>query len=627
MRKRRMMSLLCTVALLAGMLPIGMLPAKAADPWVNNADVSWIDPSKKLVAFTFDDGPVGIESQTSAKRIQDVMEQYGMHCTYFYVGKEITDARLHEIERAYSLGCEIGNHTFNHDYLTNLNANQIQEQIAKVNDILYPISGNSETVVRPPYGSTNPTVTSSANCPLINWSLDSADWNNGNYNSVLNNVRRSIQDGSIILFHETYDFTAQAVETLVPELIEQGYVIVSVSELMKMKGITMTRGTVYTNQAVGKKNVYVPTPAEQVQAKIKAIGEVTLDSAAAISEARTAFDALTDEQKAQVNNYETLTAAEAALAAMQKEADDLAAAANVEETIAAIGEVTLESEAAIAEARAAYDALTEEQQALVENAADLERAEEALAAAKEQAAIDAVREKIAAIGEVTLDSADAISGARAAYEALTDEQKALVENYDTLTAAEAALEELQKAAAFRFDDVNDEGKFYYDPVYWAFNAEPQITNGLTATAFGPDAGCTRGQVVTFLWRAAGCPEPKSADTPFTDLKDGGFYVRAVAWAVENGITNGMTKTAFGPDATCTRGQIVTFLWRFWRTPAPDGNASQFTDVAADAFYAKAVAWAVGSGITNGMSAGKFAPDATCTRGQVVTFLYRAMVRK
>ena len=555
MQKRRLLSLLCAAALLTGMLPVGLIPAAAADPWVNNADVSWIDSSKKLVAFTFDDGHVGIGSQTSAKRIQDVMEQYGMHCTYFYVGKEITDARLPEIQRAYSLGCEIGNHTFNHDYLTNLNASQIQEQIAKVNDILCPISGNTETVVRPPYGSTNPTVTGSANCPLINWSLDSADWNNGNYNSVVNNVRNNIRDGSIILFHETYDFTAQAVETLVPELIEQGYVIVSVSELMKMKGITMTRGTVYTNQAVGKKNVYEPTPAELVQAKIKAIGEVSLDNADAIAEAREAYEALTDEQKAQVNNYALLTDAEQTLEVLRAEG------------------------------------------------------------------------KIAAIGEVTLDSEAAIAEARAAYEALTDEQKARVENYAALTAAEDTLEALQKAAAFRFDDVQDAEKFYYEPVYWAFNANPQVTNGVNASHFGPDKGCTRGQVVTFLWRAAGCPEPRFPKTTFTDVKSGAFYEKAVAWAVENEITNGINATTFAPDATCTRGQIVAFLWRFWRAPAPDGNAAQFTDVKSGAFYEKAVAWAVGNGITKGMSADKFAPGATCTRGQVVTFLYRAMVRK
>ena len=115
--------------------------------------------------------------------------------------------------------------------------------------------------------------------------------------------------------------------------------------------------------------------------------------------------------------------------------------------------------------------------------------------------------------------------------------------------------------SFRFDDVRDESKFYFKPVYWAYLHKPQITNGMDEIHFEPDSGCTRGQVVTFLWRAAGCPEPESAQTPFTDLKPSGFYVKAVAWAVENKITNGMSPTTFAPDATCTRGQIVTFLYR------------------------------------------------------------------
>ena len=177
---------------------------------------------------------------------------------------------------------------------------------------------------------------------------------------------------------------------------------------------------------------------------------------------------------------------------------------------------------------------------------------------------------------------------------------------------------------FRFDDVKDPAKFYYDPVYWAFGATPQITNGLTKTTFGPDASCTRGQVVTFLWRAAGCPEPKSTKTTFKDLKPDGFYVKAVAWAVENNITNGLSADKFGPDATCTRGQIVTFLWRFRGKPAPKNKQTAFTDLKPGGFYLDAVAWAVENNVTKGMTATTFGPDQTCTRGQVVTFLYRAM---
>ncbi len=163
--------------------------------------------------------------------------------------------------------------------------------------------------------------------------------------------------------------------------------------------------------------------------------------------------------------------------------------------------------------------------------------------------------------------------------------------------------------------------FYADPVAWAVDNE--ITNGVDDTHFGPDRACTRGQVVTFLWRAAGCPAPKSTKTGFLDVKAGAFYETAVAWAVEQGITNGMTDISFAPDATCTRGQIVTFLWRFKGSPAPENTATPFTDLNPKGYYVKAVAWAVENEVTNGMTATTFAPDATCTRGQVVTFLRRA----
>ena len=167
--------------------------------------------------------------------------------------------------------------------------------------------------------------------------------------------------------------------------------------------------------------------------------------------------------------------------------------------------------------------------------------------------------------------------------------------------------------------------FYENPVAWA--VEGEITKGLDESHFGPNQGCTRGQVVTFLWRAAGCPEPKNSATPFTDVKSGAFYEKAVAWAVEEGITKGASNTTFSPDATCTRGQIVAFLWRFKGQPDPKSAETPFEDLKPGAFYEKAVAWAVENEVTNGMSADKFGPDATCTRGQVVTFLYRAVEDK
>ena len=162
------------------------------------------------------------------------------------------------------------------------------------------------------------------------------------------------------------------------------------------------------------------------------------------------------------------------------------------------------------------------------------------------------------------------------------------------------------------------GAYFYEAVKWAVKSG--VTNGLSDTMFGPYESCTRAQIVTFLWRAAGSPEPKTASS-FADVPASAYYAKAVAWAVENGITNGMTETTFAPDATCTCGQSVTFLYRALKGTA--SGSTNFTDVASDAFYADAINWAVANNVTNGTSATTFSPNVDCTRAEIVTFLYRA----
>lgn len=170
-----------------------------------------------------------------------------------------------------------------------------------------------------------------------------------------------------------------------------------------------------------------------------------------------------------------------------------------------------------------------------------------------------------------------------------------------------------------FVDVK-EGAYYYDAVLWA--VEQKITSGTSATTFSPDASCTRAQMVTFLWRAAGSPKVENGKNPFTDVKADAYYYDAVLWAVEKGVTSGTSATTFSPDATVTRGQTVTFLYRNAGAPEVSGTMP-FTDVEADAYYAKAVQWAVQQKITTGTSETTFSPMSDCTRGQIVTFLYRA----
>ena len=176
---------------------------------------------------------------------------------------------------------------------------------------------------------------------------------------------------------------------------------------------------------------------------------------------------------------------------------------------------------------------------------------------------------------------------------------------------------VEEQAASTFADVPTDA-YYAKAVEWA--VKKGITNGKANGLFGSNDPCTRAQIVTFLWRAAGSPEPKNASS-FSDVPASAYYARSVAWAVENGITTGTGNGRFSPDATCTRAQSVTFLYRALSARA-EGTA-EFRDVPKNAYYADAVAWAAANGITTGIGGGLFGPDNDCTRAQIVTFLYRA----
>ena len=182
---------------------------------------------------------------------------------------------------------------------------------------------------------------------------------------------------------------------------------------------------------------------------------------------------------------------------------------------------------------------------------------------------------------------------------------------------EATFAEIEEEPDLFFVDVPTSA-YYYDAVYWA--AENGVTYGTSATTFSPDVIVSRAQMVTFLWRAHGSPEPRSSVNPFTDVSSSAYYYDAVLWAVENGVTNGTSATTFSPDATVTRAQAVTFQWRAAGSPAVSGGS--FADVADSAYYAGAVSWAVANGVTNGTGGSNFSPDVGVSRAQAVTFLWR-----
>ncbi len=170
-----------------------------------------------------------------------------------------------------------------------------------------------------------------------------------------------------------------------------------------------------------------------------------------------------------------------------------------------------------------------------------------------------------------------------------------------------------------FTDLKDDP--YYTAILWAVANE--ITSGSTPTTFNQNGACTRAQVAAFLWRAAGCPEPETTVNPFTDVSKTSIFYKPIMWAYENGITSGTTAKTFGPNVTCTREQIVTFLWRAAGSPDPETTVNPFKDIKSTRKTYKAILWAVENGITSGRTANVFAPTDTCTRGQVVTFIYRS----
>ena len=175
----------------------------------------------------------------------------------------------------------------------------------------------------------------------------------------------------------------------------------------------------------------------------------------------------------------------------------------------------------------------------------------------------------------------------------------------------------QNESSVGFKDV-PKNAYYFDAVEWA--VKRQITSGTSAAEFDPDAPCTRAQIVTFLYRALGSPEPKTTGS-FTDVPSGSYYEKAVSWAVEMGITTGVSSERFDPNAACTRAQAVTFLYRALGSQA--NVKARFSDVHDGSYYAGAVDWAVENGVINGISETLFGPDSSCTRAQTVTFLYRA----
>ena len=205
-------------------------------------DVSKIDPAKPIVALTFDDGP-----SANTASILETLNEYGAHATFFMVGENVT-AHPDRVKMVYDAGCEVGNHTVNHKNLNNLTKKEIKKEIEDNQaDINAALGVTISCLVRPPYGNVNDNVREACKHPMINWSVDTLDWKSRNADSVFEEVKKSTKDGSIILMHDLYGSTAEAVKKVVPWLVEQGYQICSVSEMFAARGVTLENGHVYNS--------------------------------------------------------------------------------------------------------------------------------------------------------------------------------------------------------------------------------------------------------------------------------------------------------------------------------------------------------------------------------------------
>lgn len=230
-------------------------PVLAEGQWNNTADISWIDPNKPMVALSFDDGPVGIASDDTSTRIQNVISENGFHATFFYVvnlwGRQINDTTKQEILRAQELGFEIANHTYSHPDLTNQTAEFIQKEINDCSAYLTELTGQKNFLVRPPYLSVDDNLQACAPAPLITRAVDSYDWNNKTAQEMIDDITARMNDGSldntIVLMHETYEETTKAVEYIVPMLKANGWQVVTISEMFKVNGKEMFNGQIYTD--------------------------------------------------------------------------------------------------------------------------------------------------------------------------------------------------------------------------------------------------------------------------------------------------------------------------------------------------------------------------------------------
>lgn len=536
--------------------------------------------TNKLIALTFDDGP----HKTYTTQLLDGLKQRGAKVTFFMVG---TNASSYNnlVQRAYDEGHEIGNHSYSHPNMNTLNASGVQNELNKTASILDKACGSgTDYLVRPPYGNANATVLSAIHSPAVIWYVDTNDWKYRDANHVYNHIVNNASDGAIILCHDIYATTVQGALRAVDTLKARGYEFVTVSELYRRRGVTIQDGVkLYNCKNTGVDYGKVQKPVITYEPAAGGV-RVTMHSPGGAPVYYTLNGSrFTNQSTRYTGSFVVKTPVNIQAIAAFDLNGDRSEKTSLNITLLSCNKPNI---------------------TITNGMVHLECA---MADAPIYYTVDGSKADIHSVrywGDIRVNPGTtirAIAGG-GSYMVSSETRKHYSKNGNV------------------FADVFPED-WYYSAVDDLVSLE--LMYGMGNDIFAPNMTCSRAQAVTFLWRAAGSPSPKTESMPFTDVPAYAYYKDAVLWAVQEGITAGYTPTTFCPDMDCTRAQIVSFLWRSQKSPEVTAE-NPFVDVEEDAYYYKAVLWAVKEGITAGYTPTTFCPEMNCTRGQIVTFIYRHM---
>ncbi len=514
----------------------------------------------KLIALTFDDGP-----SAYTDTLLDTLAEYGAHATFFVSGYRLSDYSS-QLERIAQEGHQLGNHTQNHKNLTKLSADALDSEILQTLDTLKAVGGNTKYAVRPVGGAYNSRVCAAARAPLFNWSVDTLDWKYRSTNSVYKKIMTA-RDGDIVLMHDLYKTTVEAACKAIPELIENGYELVTINELFRRKGITLQDGTLYVSASAAT----LPDVASEAYPAVARVSTAVIDAEAGSDGV---YSASVTVQSLPV----TISTPCAGVTLTFSDEADFSGTLTVR--------VWKEDGAVCVD--------------LVQNGQRLETAPCRVT--------------------VGLQGTNLLPGSVAA-EVADDGTRTTVMSS---AAVSPSAMRVRVDGSTRLALVQDESTAFRDADYdWVKNAADFVSargiiGGVSTDMFGPYTGMTRGMMATVLWRMAGSPEP-AAPCSFTDVDASMYYADAIAWGSEQGIISGVGNNRFAPDSQLTREQTVQLLYKLLGSKTEGSYPGSASAWAHDAY-----AWGCESGVVTKDTAAWLRPSGAISRAEVAVLLHRAV---